>query len=68
MLKMSPSAAMAKETQKIIFTQEVVQVRSSKVPDSNCVPRKMANAQLMMAHSSEMVVFSVIAVILVLII
>lgn len=68
MLKTSPSAAMANETQKVIFTQEVVQVRSSKVPDSNCVPRKMANAQLMMAQSKEIMVFSVIAVGLVIII
>lgn len=49
-----------------MFTQEVVQLRPSKVPDSNCVPRKIANAQLMMAQSNEMVVFSVIAVNLVL--
>jgi len=67
-LKIRPSTAMASDTQNTMFTQEVVQLRPSKVPDSNCVPRKIANAQLIIAQRNEVVVFSVIAVNLALII
>ncbi len=42
-----------------MFTQEVVQLRPSKVPDNNCVPKKMANAQLIRAVVKDIVVFSV---------
>ena len=66
-LKISPIAAIANDTQKSRGTQEVWQLRPSKVPDSNCVPKKMARAQLIRALRTEIVVFSVIAVKLVLI-
>ena len=66
-LKINPITAIANDTQNTIFTQEVVQLRPSKVPDNNCVPKKMANAQLIIALRNEMVVFSVMAVKLVLI-
>ena len=58
-LKIKPIAAMANETQKTMFTQEVVQLRPSKVPDSNCMPKKMANAQLIRALNKEIDVFMV---------
>ncbi len=60
-LKINPITAIANDTQNTMFTQEVWQLRPSKVPDNNCVPRKIANAQLIIALRSEMVVFSVIA-------
>jgi len=58
-LKIKPIAAMANDTQKTMFTQDVVQLRPSKVPDNNCVPKKMANAQLIRALNKDIVVFSV---------
>ncbi len=59
-LKITPITAIANDAQNTIFTQEVVQLRPSKVPDNNCVPKKMAKAQLMSAHKKDMDVFSVI--------
>lgn len=59
-LKITPITAIANDTQNTIFTHEVWQLRPSKVPDSNCIPKKMAKAQLMIALSTEIDVFRVI--------
>jgi hypothetical protein len=58
-LKISPITEIANDTQKTIFTHEVWQLRPSKVPDNNCVPKKIANAQLMRALKKDIDVFSV---------
>ena len=58
MLKIKPMIAIANEIQNTVWTHKVWQVRSSKVPDSSCVPKKIASAQLIKAQRREIVVFS----------